>query len=176
MKRKGFTLIELLAVVVILGVIAVFVISKSYDYYKNGDTKTVDLFKKKITQVINEYVNLNASLFTWRLYSDGNSYSKKYDSINKEIPKMKCDGNNNCYHVNVYKSNSEFTLNNIVIVSLNGSNNLLNPSNNVNCVVDTPIYLYRDSDMAYCFQVKLDCITDNPDTEADESLINTCWW
>ena len=154
-NKKGFTLIELLAVIVILGVLSVFIVPNVIEYYRNSKIKSEEIFKKRMIQVIDNYVSLNNSSFNF--HNTGNVVQKCNETS---------DG---CYNVNIYQYN--FNLVDVVNSKIIAESDLINPNGRRECNLNTEIKLYRDSDYVYCFEMILDSCIDISNAE-----INTCEW
>ena len=161
MNRKGFTLIELLAVIVILGIIAVMVVPAVISYYEESKIKSEEIFIKRLTQVIDDYLSVNSS-------------SIEFSTKGEEITKWDGD-TSNCSVVTVYENSDVITLANLMPTFI-GENDLINPNGKNKCNKNTRVSFFRDTNMRYCFKVTLDCVDDDETTIRIENEINTCGW
>jgi len=100
MNRRGFTLIELLAVIVLIGILTVITIPIAVNQIEKSKKKGEDIFKSRLTDVIEEYITLNTSYIPFN--SSG-------------VTKEKCNSDDDsCYNVTVYQNSNSISLNNLI--------------------------------------------------------------
>ena len=154
MNKKGFTLIELLAVIVVLGLVLVVTIPTIGDSYRKSKLKSEEIFVKRLSEIIDEYIKLNSD--------ELNDFEKIEDSYTKESQDKE---------VTVWKTTK--TIKNIIDSGLLKSSDYVNAGNkDKKCNSNAQIEVYKDSDGVYCHKLytdSLDCLT-------DEYVIDTCVW
>lgn len=143
-NNNGFTLIELLAVLVILAIISVIVFPTVYGNLDNSKDKNEEIFKGRLTDSVESYITTDINNFHFS--------SNKVGDVTKGTGE-------NIYTANVYEITDNITLQNLVDKSLL-SLPIKNPKNNAECLVDTKVKIYRDSDYVYCFKIEnMNCLT-----------------
>lgn len=160
MNKKGFTLVELLATIIILGLLTTVTITTVTSYYGKSKTKSEEAFRKQLTKTIESYITLNGSSKT---YTSKGTYYKCHASGDG----TKCDATS--------LSEATTTLGAVKGDNLTNNNNFTNPGNDQECLDDTSITIYRDSDYVYCFVAKFDCLTEDKDSDPKITKeISTC--
>lgn len=168
MNKKGFTLVELLAVIVIIGILAVIVVPISSNAYKNSKIKNEEIFVKKLSDVISDYIALNSNEIVFS--NEPEKIIEATKTVNNEIT----------YAVTVKQAT--ITVQNIIGSNLITDNDFKNPGNkDALCNKEAEIEVYRDSDYVYCHKIKKDslgCLTkEYKDTVIDSLyIVNTCSW
>lgn len=163
MNKKGFTLIELLAVIVVLGLVLVVTIPTIGDSYRKSKLKSEEIFVKRLSEVIDEYIKLNSD--------ELNNFEILGDLYTKESQAKK---------VTVWETTK--TVEDIIDSGLLKSSDYVNAGNkNATCnIIDAIVKIYKDSDGVYCHKVEkgsLGCLTDEYKNKiTGKYVINTCVW
>ena len=199
MNRKGFTLVELLAVIVLVALVLAIAIPTSIVSYKKAKLKTEDVFVKRLSEVVEDYISLGSQELLEGDKFQFQQLSGNYRKTDTGIGLAE-DWNN----YKVYKTTKTVAIEDLIKQNLLFEAKYINPNNknysyikdgitHNTCNLDAEIEIYKDSEAVYCHKIRfnsLGCLTEDykevirkeqeieiGDTNYDNPyVIDTCVW
>lgn len=147
MNKKGFTLVELLATLIVLGLVVGLVVTGLSLDVKKTKEKAEQVFVETIEDALEMYIDSDAKNLTFS--------QSPICSVNKSL---KTD-------VNIYIVNRSVSLRDVIQSKYSPLNvkDFVNPNNEkVECYLDSEVYIFRDEDYVYYYNVLKDdinCLT-----------------
>lgn len=172
MNNKGFTLIELLGVLVLLSVILGVATFSVFSVIESSKTKSEKLFVEKLSDSIDDYLDLNGSSldngleeYVFSKCMDKNCQNK-YEVFAYSL--QNCVGDDDC----------KVRLSDLVEEGLVKEEDVINPRNSKQCLdiekgIDPEIVIFKDSDYVYYYYVDLSGDNTLCDISLENGFINT---
>ena len=198
MNRKGFTLVELLAVIVLLALVLAIAIPTSIVAYKKAKLKTEDVFVKRLSEVVDDYISLGSQ----DLLENGDKFQFQQLLGNYRKTDTGIGLAEDWSNYKVYKTTK--TIQDLIDNNLLFEAKYINPNNknysyikdgitHNTCNLDAEIEIYKDSEAVYCHKIRFNslvCLTEDykeivrkeQGLESDDNdynnpyVIDTCVW
>ena len=174
MNKKGFTLVELIATIVLMSLVLGIGGYSVVGIINNAKNKNEEIFVKKISVAIDEYISLYGSSFVDNdVYQEYTIYKCKYSSCNDNE-----ESKREVFVDEIYAPELEngFKLSVLLEENLFSDNKLINPVNKLNCLEDGKdpiIRVFKDSDYVYYYYVDLREGNTSCDISSENGIIST---
>lgn len=162
MNNKGFTLIELLATIVILALVVGITVVTVGSLFTNSNDKAEKAFVNQLSSIVEDYITLKNSSFSYSNQIDNSSGKESYFTNNYSYP----------VKISTTKRNGNpISFKDLIEAGLITEVDLVNPKTMNTCNSNSVITVYRDSNYVYCFATFLDCYVDE---NGNEIVITNC--